>query len=111
MSIEISLRNAHKGQRKADEALAKIKKDPRAKKEDIENAENDVKEASRKVVESREARKDIFKHLSKTHKSVMAHKADHDIKKHLKNLSKHMQEKAHAEAKLDHHKGVLKKAK
>ena len=32
MSIEISLRNAHKGQRKADEALAKIKKRPKSQK-------------------------------------------------------------------------------
>jgi chromosome segregation ATPase len=111
MSVEKSLRNAHKANQKADEKLAKIKKDPRATKEDIQNAEVDVKEASRRVVESREARQQVFAHLSKTHKKVMAHKADHDIKKHLKNLSKHMQEKAHAEAKLDHHKGVLTKAK
>jgi len=111
ISVEISLRKAHKASNEASANLEKIKKDPRAKKVDIERAVIDVKEASKKVVENREARQGIFEHLSKTHKKVMKHKSDHEIKKHLKNLSKHMQEKAHAQNKLDHHKKELHSAK
>jgi hypothetical protein len=111
MSAEISLKKANKESQESNHKLEQIKKDPRATKADIALAENVAKESEKKVVDNKEVHQKIFQHLSKTHKKVMAHKADHEIKNHLKNLVKHMKEKTAHENKLDHHKAELSKAK
>jgi hypothetical protein len=111
ISAEISLKKSIAERTHAHMKLEAVKKDPRATKTEVEHAERRAKEAHKKVIENKEAHQSIFAHLSKTHKKVMAHKADHDVKKHLKNLIKHMKEKNVAETKLESHKDKLKDSK